>query len=205
MIPSRTLSVATILAAIGVLAATPATAGAQGLFEHRGSFSFGDVAFPAVADTFAVIRAERYQEPALGVHLQYATPLDPSASSDIYVYPVDDDGLEGEFRDAVQGIVVYAERNREGVTATIDTTRAVTIADAGGRTHEGWVAVARFERRGAERPSFLYLFEKDGHYLKYRLTHAAPLRLRLEPHIAAFLAETLATIAPDDGESGRSR
>ena len=180
------------------LATLPGAATAQDLFDDEAVFSFGGISFPAAVDTFAVMSTNRYPDPALGVHLHYRTPLDPSASLDIYVYPTREGGLEAELQKAVQDIIRYTEENRQGVTATVDTTHAITITDAAGRSHDGWVATARFERRDNVRPSFLYLFEKDGRYLKYRVTHAAPLRQRLEPHLHAFLAGTLAAVTTTD-------
>ena len=181
-----------------VLATIPAAGSAQGLFDRQATFSFGGISFPAAVDTFTVMGTNRYPQPSLGVHLQYRTPLDPSASLDIYVYPTREAGLEAELGVAVQDIIRYTEENRQGVTATVDTTHAITLTDAAGRTHDGWVAIARFERRGDIRPTVLYLFEKDGRYFKYRVTHAAPLRQRLESHLDAFLAGTLAGITTMD-------
>lgn len=186
-----------LLVASLALAAAPLPA--QGIFADRGQFSFGGVAFPAVADTFVVLDTRRWPDPALGVQLHYASPLDPSARLDIYVYPADGEGAEAEFREAVEEIIQYTEKNREGVTVTIDTTFAVTVADAGGGEHAGWHAAARLERRGVERPSVLYLFEKEGLFLKYRITHAREHRVRLEPHVRAFIAGTLAQIGPAAG------
>lgn len=178
-------------------------AGAQGIFDDRGErFSFGGVAFPAIADTFVVLDTRRWPNPALGVQLHYASPLDPSARVDVYVYPADADGAEAELGEAVQEILRYTEENRDGVTVTIDTTHALTVTDPGGRAHAGWHAVGRFERQGNERPSLLWVFEKDGLFLKYRVTHAPEQRVRLEPHLRGFLAETLGAIAPA-GDGGR--
>lgn len=191
------------MAVLALLAAAPGPVRAQGHFADRDAqYTFSGVAFPAAADTFLVMRAVRWPQTSAGVQLHYASPIAPRAQLDIYVYPVgegDEGGhrtLREEFDGTLEGIGSYARENMEGVEVAVGEGSPVTLTGPAGTGHTGWMALTTYTQGGETRRSLLYLFEKNGHFLKYRATHGQNLHDMLDPRIERFVAESLERVVP---------
>lgn len=173
---------ATAMGAVVVLTVCtlPRVGTAQAPFETRGeTFSFSGMSFPSVVDTFAVMQVQRYPNPNLGVQLQYRSPVAPRMPFDLYVYPVDEEKAEStemvkaEFDEALEGVLAYP---REGVEVMIESTDSVAFRTDNGVLFNGWMAEIRIDGGAAPQTSLLYVFEKDGWFMKYRISHYRSLR-----------------------------
>lgn len=188
-----------VLAAL-LLMSSAEVLSAQGHFADRSEqYHFSGVTFPAAVDTFLVLRATRWPQPALGIQLHYGSPLAPRGQFDIYVYPVPEPegaarSVEEEFRTAMGGIRRYADENMEGVEVTVESEDPVTITTPTGETYEGWKAHTTYRNDSSVRRSLLYVFAKDGHFLKYRITHDEERSELLDPRLRAFLEASLGRV-----------
>lgn len=178
-----------------MLCTFPGPGAAQAPFETRGeTFSFSGVSFPSVVDTFAVMQVHRYPNPKFGVQLQYRSPVAPRMPFDLYVYPVDEERAEStervksEFDEALEGVRAYPT---EDVEVTIEATDSVAFRTDNGVIFKGWMAEIRMDGGAAPQTSLLYVFEKNGWFMKYRITHYRALRTALQPRVEAFLVGTL--------------
>lgn len=160
---------------------------------------FGGVAFPDVAADFTALRVNRWPDPALGIGITYTSPNTP-AELTVYVYPVPDDApddyLKEEFDESWQTIRTYAETNRDGVEVELGATEPFEVTGDDGVVRSGWRGDAIMRRGPTARTTLLYLFEKDGEYIKYRMTYERASSRLLEPRIMRFLVVTLGAIAP---------
>lgn len=189
-----------LAAAVGSVVVAPLAA--QTPFDDRDArYSFAGVQFPAVADTFAVMRVTRWPDASLGVMLGYMTPLEGSPNFDVYVYPASDPRgglsvekwLEQEFDDALDDIRRFGA-GRQGVDVEVERRDTLRVVAADGREYTGWVAETLFSGGSGSRRSLLYVFEKDGWFVKYRMTYDPAHRDVVDPRIDAFIAETLAGV-----------
>ena len=164
------------------------------------SARFSGVAFPDAAADFTALRVSRWPDPALGIGITYMS-ADMPAELTVYVYPVPDDApddhLQREFDESWQTIRTYAETNRDGVEVELGGTRGFEVAGADGSVYAGWRGDAIMRRGPTARSTLLYVFEKGGEYIKYRMTYERASSRLLEPKIERFLAETLAAIVPE--------
>lgn len=189
---------------VALLAATnlASPASAQSVFDRRSDdFTFAGVTFPAVVDTFAVLSVSRWPQVSMGVAIHYASPIASRSNFDVYVYPVPDsllqrtsevDRLEAEFAEALAGISEYRE-GRDGVTVELDYEEPSGMAWDGVQYH-GLMGMTTLTRGTEVRRSLAYVFEKDGHFIKYRISFAREQWDGLEPRIEEFVAETLGRI-----------
>ena len=158
----------------------------------------GDVQAPAVADTFALLRVQRYPLLSLGVALTYDGPLVRNLELTVYVYPIPPDAADAvgtEFDSAVQEIHEYAQR-RENMSVTVHRIEAFSLTVDGGLTLEGMFAEAEYALSGRTRRTLLYVFEKSGLILKYRMTHESSDPPELQGHLDEWLRLTAAQIRP---------
>lgn len=189
-----------------------APSAAQSHFDDRDAqFIFSKVEFPAVADTFVVLSTRRWPQPELGVSIHYASPIASTAHLDLYVSPLDPrqrsdesigERVRREFERSLEGIHLYADRNREGTEVVVESTDSIVITGASGRDYVGWVADVTMETGSKSERSLLYVFEKNGSSVKYRITHERSLRSMLHEHIDAFVRETLERIQPRQVDQG---
>ncbi len=191
-----TRNVALTLGLLMAALAIPPSAGAQESSAGEGNV-FAGVTFPSVVDTFQVMRVARWPDPALGVALTYMAPGIPSELS-VYVYPASQD-LKAEFDQAMQGISVYAEQNRDGVTVTIDGEEPVELTAADQEVYSGWKGTTTMRRGSRAQQSLLYVFEKDGGFVKYRVSYGRELRALMEERVETFLEETLESVGAAGG------
>lgn len=203
----KMMSTAKIVVPLAVLQLSSFAPGAaQTHFDDRDAqFTFSKVEFPAVADTFAVMSTRRWPQPARGVVIHYESPIAPAAHLDLYVSPLDrvrgSDGSIGErvrreFERSLEGIQLYIDINREDTEVVVESTDSTVITGASGREYVGWVADVTLTTGSKSERSLLYLFEKNGSSVKYRITHERSLRSMLHEHIDAFVRETLERIQP---------
>lgn len=157
---------------------------------------FGGVAFPLQVGEFEAMRLTRWPDPAMGVGITYLIQGVPGEFS-VYVYPAGDD-LEVEFDKAMEGISVYAEQNREGVSVEVEGSDSVIVAG-----HVGYLGVTRMSGARGDARSLLYVFEVDGSFLKYRISYAPSLRTMLEDQLQEFLRVTLESISVRPNENAR--
>ena len=161
----------------------------------------GEVEVPAVADTFALIRVDRYVNLGLGVGLHYVTPLYNNIDLSIYVYPPRPNAsrpAETEFHQAVSDIREYASQQEWSVD--VQRQEPYTLETTGGASMEGFVAEATYSRGSGSARSWVYVFEKEGLILKYRITYddsGAPPEL--EEHLMRWIAETAEEITRYEG------
>jgi hypothetical protein len=159
----------------------PSGAWAQASEEpSEGDFLFGGVSFPSEVERFRAMRSTRWDDPDLGVGVTYFAQGVPAEFS-IYIYP-SRKGLDAEFQEAMDAISTFAERGRGGQSVEVQSTDSVVVAGVDGR-----LGVTRM----GDVRSLLYVFEKDGSFLKYRLSHEPALRVALEEEIALFIETTL--------------
>lgn len=168
---------------------------AQAPFETRGeTFSIFGVSFPSVVDTFAVMQVQRYPNPNLGMQLHYRSPMAPRMPFDLFVYPVDEEKAESsemvkaEFDEALESVRAYPRTN---VEVTIEGTDSVAFRTDNGVLFEGWMAEIRMDGREGTQTSLLYVFEKNGWFMKYRISHRSSMRTALQDRVKAFLVGTL--------------
>ena len=163
------------------------------IFESRGHlWVVGDVQVPAVADTFALMRVNRYPLLSLGVALNYAGPLVRNLELTVYVYPVPpdvEDPVTKEFAGAVQEIRDYAGTQRN-MTVTVTREGPFSLSTDGGLILDGMFAEAEYVLSGRTRRSLLYVFEKSGLILKYRITHESTDPPELQAHLDEWLKLT---------------
>ena len=198
-------------ARIGILVAvllpmSGAGIGAQTHFDDRAEqFVFSKVEYPAAADTFAVMSVRRWPQPVMGVSLHYASPIAPTAHLDIYVStlnaPAGPDAtvaerLRMDFEGSLRGIHAFAENARDETEVVEERSDSVVITDAEGRQYAGWMAEVTLKTGSKSETSLLYVFEKNGSSVKYRITHERSLRTMLSEHIDAFVRETLGRVHP---------
>lgn len=151
----------------------------------------GDVQVPAVADTFVLMRVQRYSQLSLGVGLVYGGPLSQGLQLSIYIYPPPTGVVNAvmfEFESAVRDVRAYA-RQRSEMTVTVKKEEPYTLS-TGGVTLDGMFAEAEYTQSGSTRRSLVYVFEKDGFILKYRVTHDSDAPPELQDHLDAWLRAT---------------
>jgi len=182
-------SLALILAAF---AAAPGLSGQQSVSSFEGDYLFGGVTYPSVADTFRVMAASRWMDPELGVGLTFAAMGFP-AELTIYVYPADQ-GLDAEFADALGEIETYAASNREGVNLEVEGRESVRVTATDGNEYSGHLGNTVMRQGTSSTNSLLYVFEKDGWFVKYRISYERAMVRLMEPRIETFLSETLGSI-----------
>ena len=109
--PMRSTSMLLVALAMG-----SAAAGAQrnSIFESGDHlWVVGDIQVPSVADTFALLRINRYPDLNLGVSLVYGGPSYRDLDLTLYIYPPRvevDDPVRFEYDLAVRGVHEYAAR-----------------------------------------------------------------------------------------------
>lgn len=177
-------ALAGLAVAVGVFASATAACAQAPDGPDKGDFVFAGVTFPAEVERFRAMRSTRWDDPALGVGLTYLAQGVPAEFS-IYVYPAQK-SLDDEFQEAMDAISIYAQQNRGGQAVEIQSTDSVSVGDTDGRVGVTLMGGAR---------SLLYVFEKDGSFVKYRLSYEPALRVALEEEIASFLETTLDRIS----------
>ncbi|MDX1494109.1 MAG: hypothetical protein R3253_08630 [Longimicrobiales bacterium] len=133
----------------------------------------GEVEVPAVADTFALVRIERYPDLSLGVGLHYGTPFYGNIDLSIYVYPPRPNAsrpAETEFHQAVSDVREYA--SRQEWTVDVRRQEPFTLETPAGTSFEGFVAEAVYTQGRDSARTWVYVFEKEELILKYRITYA---------------------------------
>lgn len=148
---------------------------------------FGGVSFPSQIGDFTAMRATRWPDPALGVGITYRIDGFPGEFS-VYVYPASKE-LAAEFEQAMEGISIYAEQSRDGVSVEVESSEATAVGDIA-----GFVGVSHLSGPRGDSRSLLYLFERDGHFFKYRVSYEPAMRSMLEEPLADFLRTTLESI-----------
>ena len=152
----------------------------------------GDVLVPAVADTFVLVRVQRYSQVSLGVGLVYDGPLDQSLQLTIYIYPPPTGVVNAvvfEFESAVRDVRAYA-RQRSEMTVVMKQEEPYTLSTGSGLTLDGMFAEAEYTQWGSTRRSLVYVFEKEGFILQYRVTHDSDAPPELQDHLDAWLRAT---------------
>jgi len=185
------LRLSMLLCAVALMAAPSLSAQAE-VSSYEGTYRFGGVTYPSSADTFRVFRTARWPDPSLGVALSYLSPAF-KAELTVYVYP-SDQTLTAEFDEALAELQTYTQQNREGVEVTIEETGVVDVGVAGDARFDGHLATTTLRQGSSAHVSLLYLFEKDGWFIKYRISYERSIRTLMEPRVSEFLTTTLAEI-----------
>jgi hypothetical protein len=179
-----------VAVAVSSLAALPtaaqSTAGAEELDRFAG------VGFPSSVGAFTAVRADRYADASLGISVRY-TVSGTRAVVTLYVYP-SRATLDDEFASAVASITMNAERSGGRISAVIDSTDTLVVS---GR--EGRYALVRSTVDGAAERSLLYLFEREGYWIKLRISMDPALRVTLAEPLQTLLARMIETVEPPAG------
>lgn len=162
---------------------------------------------PMRADTFALLNVHRWPRLSLGFSLQYHSPISAEADLNLYVYPIPAERMalgeqavvDAEFADAVRGVFDLQAAERAGMTVTIGSREAVTIALPGGQQVRGMRATGTLARGTDSRTTLVYVFAKGDQFFKYRISHSPRDAELLAPHLAAWLSATYAGVV--DGSS----
>ena len=180
---------------------TPAIGQEQTVFDQPDeTWLIADITVPTIVDTFALMEVNRWPQAARGIRLAYRTPMEPRASFDVFVYPVNATGgtteeqLVDEFDAARDEVTLYVRHDRENIEITALEESEVSVETSEGRVFNGFQAEMTFDREGDLSRSLLLVFKKDGYFIKYRLSHAPHLRERLETPIQALLKASLSRI-----------
>jgi hypothetical protein len=180
---------------------TPAIGEAQTAFERPDeTWLVADITVPTIVDTFALMEVNRWPQAARGIRLAYRTPMEPRASFDVFVYPVNATGgipeeqLANEYDAARDEVTLYARHGRENIEITALEESEVSVETSEGLVFNGFQAEMSFDREGDLLRSLLLVFKKDDYFIKYRLTHQPHLRERLEAPIQALLEASLSRI-----------
>jgi len=183
---------------VTMLAADEAAAQPTSIFEAPDrAWVINGFRVPAIADTFALMEVNRYQVVELGFSLVYSGPLQRDLDMTIYVYPPRVDGedfLRAELAAAVDEMQRYAASRRNPWTMSIKTEGAYSQPLSSGETLEGLMAEAEYFRAGQTSRTFAYVFERDGHILKYRITYDSGAREDLWEFLDRWMIETASTI-----------
>lgn len=161
--------------------------------------TFGGVTFPETVNTVTVIQAYRWLDSGLGVSLTYVPiTTEVEAEFTVYVYPLPDSSgteyLRAEFDAALGELAQYTDQNRDGLEISLDREEAVEIVTGDGRVYTGWRAATTLKQEGMALQSLVYVFEKDGSFVKYRISYLRSLRVMMAPRVDDFLRETLTQI-----------
>jgi hypothetical protein len=185
----RTLHALGLFAALATLAPHAQVAAQAATDDVRATGRFDGVAFPSTIGSFRAVRAEAFADPALGMSVRYVAPGTRAAAT-LYVYPKRAT-LEQEFDSSVRSITAYAERSGGRLTAAVDSTDTLTVAGRPGR-----YALLRMTNDGSAERSLLYLFERETHWVKLRISMDPALRVALAAPMAAFVERTVEAVVP---------
>lgn len=185
-------SVAAALAALALLVGWAPLSADQRLFESPGATAqVAGVRFPMAVDTFDVIRVRVTPVAGLGFGASYATPLQGRSDFTLYVFS-NGDTVEEQFESALEDLSGYLESQGDSVTTfTLEERGPVEVEGTDGVTYAGHRAVGSYDREGARRRTWLYVFEKDGQLVKHRATTPEEEVDVIGPRVEAFVAGTL--------------
>jgi hypothetical protein len=190
----------TLFSALVTASLAIAPAAGQEIFEHpEADFAFGGVTVPSVVDTLVVLSATRYPDPAVGIVLHYATPFDPAARFDVFVYPFRAGGaatdlagrVQAEFGQATAEMVGYAQQNPGRMQVTMERQDPITVVTPSGEEWAGWVAEAAVDAGGTQQRTALFVFGEEQSYIKFRLTYSTPMEEQMRRRVLDFVGESL--------------
>lgn len=148
---------------------------------------YAGVTVPTDVGEFQALRLTRWPDEALGIGVTYVIPRFPGNFS-MYVYPAARD-LAEEFDTSMESIRQYAEQNSDGMTVEEDSTSTITV---NGR--DGFLGVTQLSGTRGDSRSLLYLFEKDGSFIKYRFTFDPAMRTIVRERLDELLQVTLEAV-----------
>lgn len=149
------------------------------------------VRFPMAVGTFDVVRVQITPVARLGVVANYATPLQSRSDFTLYVFS-NGDSVEQQFEGALENLSGYLESQGDSVTTfTLGERGPVEIEGTDGVTYAGRRAIGTYDREGARRRTWLYVFEKHGQLVKYRATTPEDDVDVVAPRVERFVAATL--------------
>jgi hypothetical protein len=154
---------------------------------------FAGVGFPSAVGAFSAVRADRYADPSLGISVRYGA-TGTRAIVTLYVYP-SRATLDEEFASAMTSITMNAAQSGGRITATIDSTDTLVVKGI-----EGRYALVQSTVDGNAERSLLYLFERDGHWIKLRISMDPALRVTLAEPLQSLIARMVESVeAPPAG------
>lgn len=197
--PGSRVALGVMLAVTGVSLGRegPVQAQAGTIFEVNHPWVVEGFRVPKRADSFALLVARRWPQLSLGISLQYFTPISPNASVTLYVYPIPPEqagdvaaALLAEFEVAVRAAFNEEVLARSGVTVAMGIREGAAIELSDGTRVGGLWAAGSMTRGSDQQASSVWVFAKDGHFFKYRVTHPGQDWARLEPRVAAWMRAT---------------
>ncbi len=199
----RSIQLGSALVLVSVLAADRAMAQPTSIFQAPElPWVINGFSVPPIADTFALMEVTRYQVAELGFSLTYSGPLQRNLDLSIYVYPPrseGDDRVQAELAVATSEIHRYAASRRTPWTVSIKSEGPYSQPLRDGGTLEGFMVEAEYFRSGQTSRTFAYVFEIEGHILKYRITYNSDAREDLWEYLDRWMRQTASDIRLVDG------